>query len=376
MATSTTNQPVEFLPQDVGREPEDLIGLCLSGGGYRAMLFHAGSLLRLHEMGVLAKIDRISSVSGGSITAGVLALVWPQVAGNTNRATFMKAVVEPIKRMASETIDGPSVLGGIFLPGTISSRIADAYDEHLFHGKTLQDLPNTPIFTFNATNLESGSLWRFRKAYMRDWRVGMIKSPKLRLAQAVAASSAFPPVLSPFELGVVPSDFAVKEPGLSDDFRRDIALSDGGVYDNLGLETIWKKCKTVLVSDAGGLLAPDPSPPGDWARQSVRVLDVIDQQVRNLRKRQIMDSFTNNIRQGAYWGIRSNIADYPAPNALPAPHDRTLALAETPTRLKRLDADDQERLINWGYAICDAAVRRWYDNRLAASTGYPSSIGV
>ena len=327
MATSTINQPVEFLPQDINREPEDIIGLCLSGGGYRAMLFHAGSLLRLYEMGVLANVDRISSVSGGSITAGALALAWPNIKGERDRAIFMKSVIEPIKRMANETIDGPSILGGIFLPGTISSRIADAYDKHLFHGKTLQDLPDTPVFTFNATNLESGSLWRFRKADMRDWRVGMIKSPKLRLAEAVAASSAFPPVLSPFELGVVPSDFTEKEPGLSDDFRRDIALSDGGVYDNLGLETIWKRCKTVLVSDAGGLLAPDPSPPGDWARQSARVLDIIDQQVRNLRKRQIMDSFTNKIRQGAYWGIRSNIADHPAPNALSAPHARTLALA-------------------------------------------------
>src|SRR5208282_640505 len=48
--------------------------LCLSGGGYRAMLFHLGSLWRLNEAGLLRKLNRISSVSGGSITAGMLGL--------------------------------------------------------------------------------------------------------------------------------------------------------------------------------------------------------------------------------------------------------------------------------------------------------------
>jgi NTE family protein len=49
----------------------------------------------------------------------------------------------------------------------------------------------------NATNVQSGVLWRFMKPYMCDFRVGEVKTPTLRLAEAVAASSAFPPVLSP-----------------------------------------------------------------------------------------------------------------------------------------------------------------------------------
>jgi NTE family protein len=52
------------------------IGLALSGGGFRATLFHVGSLWRLNEMGILKKLNRVSSISGGSITAGVLALAW------------------------------------------------------------------------------------------------------------------------------------------------------------------------------------------------------------------------------------------------------------------------------------------------------------
>src|SRR6188472_1791898 len=59
------------------------IALCLSGGGYRAMLFHLGSLWRLNEMSYLPKLDQVSSVSGGSITAGTLALAWKDLASTT-----------------------------------------------------------------------------------------------------------------------------------------------------------------------------------------------------------------------------------------------------------------------------------------------------
>ena len=49
------------------------LALCLSGGGYRATLFHLGAVRRLHELGILARVDTISSVSGGSLFAGILA---------------------------------------------------------------------------------------------------------------------------------------------------------------------------------------------------------------------------------------------------------------------------------------------------------------
>jgi NTE family protein len=65
----------EFLDKQPA-QPEDGIGLALSGGGYRAMVFHVGALIRLNEVALLRKIKRISSVSGGSITAGVLGTSW------------------------------------------------------------------------------------------------------------------------------------------------------------------------------------------------------------------------------------------------------------------------------------------------------------
>lgn len=62
---SNVCEPVHYLETDIGRTLEDGTALCLSGGGYRAMLFHIGVLWRLNEIGWLPKLDRISSVSGG-----------------------------------------------------------------------------------------------------------------------------------------------------------------------------------------------------------------------------------------------------------------------------------------------------------------------
>ncbi|MEX2115637.1 MAG: patatin-like phospholipase family protein, partial [Bacteroidota bacterium] len=227
----------------------------------------------------------------------------------------------------------------------------------------------------NASNVQSGKLCRFSRPYLRDYRVGEVKNPKIRLAVAVAASSAFPPFLSPLELKLKDSDFT---PGTGSDlqhprFTTNMMLTDGGVYDNLGLETVWKAFDTVLVSDAGGQFSADPDPKSDWARHSKRILDVIDSQVRALRKRQLMESFKDRERKGTYWGIWADVANYKPldPPALPCPHDRTLALAGVSTRLAKIDETTQERLINWGYAVCDAAMRRHVEPGLSGPKEFP-----
>lgn len=362
-----------------GPAPTDGVGLCLSGGGYRAMLFHAGSLWRLLDAGKLGELTRISSVSGGSITAAILALAWETITAEGLPA-FRREVVDPLRAMARTTIDERSILSGVLLPGSIGQYLSAAYDRHLFQGRTLQDLPETPRLIINATNLETGSLFRFSRREIRDWRIGRIPAPDLPICDAVAASSAFPPVLSPFILDVSPDDFeppAGEE--ISDEaFRSEISLSDGGVYDNLGLQQVWGRCRTVLVSDAGGRIADDASPPGDWARQSIRVMEVIDQQVRNLRLLQVVGSLARGERSGAFWSARSDIADYGLADALPCPQHLTSVLAATPTRLRRMPEKLQEQLINWGYAVTDAAIRRYWSGTIAPPTGFPyphSGIG-
>lgn len=139
-----------------------------------------------------------------------------------------------------------------------------------------------------------------------------------------------------------------------------------------GLETAWKSYKTILVSDGGAKMQPEPKVPCDWVRQAIRANSVIDNQVGNLRKRETIAGFEDRDRTGTYWGIRSDIANFgPPPGSLPCPPEQTAVLAATKTRLQAMDATLQERLINWGYAICDAAMRRWVAPEAKAPAGFP-----
>ena len=230
----------------------------------------------------------------------------------------------------------------------------------------------------NATNVQSGALWRFMKPYMRDYRVGEVRKPRIELALAVAASSAFPPVLSPVRLNLRTTDFSPPGPGEDlhvEPYTTDVVLTDGGVYDNLGLETAWKRLQHSPGQRWRQRNAGRAEPKGDWPRHALRVYDLIDNQVRSLRKRQVVDSLKTGKRKGAYWGIGSDIADYQLPDSLPLPIEKTTALANIATRLKKMEPGLQEQLINWGYAVCDAAVRRHLDPSLPAPTGFPYPAG-
>ena len=368
--------PIE--PSDLdsdSTEREDGVALSLSGGGYRAMVFHVGALCRLNEVGLLGKLRRVSSVSGGSITAGYLGLVWNRLQFSAGKATNFQLFVDGINAMADRTVDAGAVIGGIFLPGSISDKVASAYDEVLFKGAKLHDLPDdtdktAPRFVINATNVQTAALWRFSRPYMGDYRVGLVDTPDVTLASAVAASSAFPPILSPTTLPIKQPVRQTKGADLSHPpYTTQAVLSDGGVYDNLGLETV-KRFSTLLVSDAGQKIAPEEAPHHDWARHAVRVLEVVDNQVRSLRKRHLIEAYERGDHTGTFWGIRTNFADYHlASDPLKCATRNPGPLAAIPTRLEKMPRDVQNRLMNWGYAVCDVALRAHIDAALQAKLG-------
>jgi NTE family protein len=382
--TESLLQPISVIDVNTdATRPEEGIALCLSGGGYRAMLFHLGTLLRLNEIGLLERVNRVSSVSGGSITAAQLGLKWHALTFSNGVAqNILDLVINPIRAFAERTVDARSILGGIFLPGTISDKVTNAYRKYLYGDASLQDLPSDregPRFVINATNVQTGALWRFSRPYMGDYKTGRVLNPRTPIARAVAASSAFPPVLSPLVLKLSNQDFAIdpKAKLQMPPYTTEVVLSDGGVYDNLGLETAWKRYKSILVSDGGGKMAPQPLPKRDWAGHAYRINEVIDNQVRSLRKRQVIEAFkAGTEHKGAYWGIRSHIKDFSASIPLDCPDARTNALAETPTRLKGLPIEYQDRLINWGYAVCAAAIETHFPGPLKTRIQFPYPGGV
>src|SRR5579872_6137103 len=114
--TKKSLEPVRSISdKDAASSPRPGTALCLSGGGYRAMIFHIGALIRLNELGLLKTLTRISSVSGGSLTAGVLGLAWKKLQFNAqNQATnLQQLVVDPIMKLAGITLDVGTVIGGL-----------------------------------------------------------------------------------------------------------------------------------------------------------------------------------------------------------------------------------------------------------------------
>ena len=357
--TSTDLDPaLSEAPDRSGHYQPDSVGLCLSGGGYRAMLFHLGVVWRLNELGILPTLARVSSVSGGSITAGVLARTWPRLDFDDRGVAraFETEVAAPIRALARRTIDIPATLWGALPFASAGNFVAARYRRHLFGDASLRDLPDAPVFVFNASHLKTGKLFRFTKKYIADWTFGRANDPDVPLAVAVAASSAFPPFLSPVRLSLTDLAFRA-EPGAAELDTRFAVLSDGGVYDNLGLETIWKRCGVILVSDGGGALVPEGRPWSAWPLQTYRVLNLIDAQVRALRVRQLIGAFADGRRRGVYLGIRTDLASYGVPPAAAVPRERALALAATKTRLARMPEALIRRLINWGYLVCDSGMR-------------------
>ena len=388
--------------------------MAVSGGGFRATLFHLGSFWRLNELGYLSQLKRICSVSGGSLTNGLIGMKWNSLKFVDGVAVnFEEEVVRPLTKFCSKTVDLPAALGGwLSLTKHPGSKLAEAYEE-LFQGATLQDLPETknentdknqeaetqeekqqeegsqengpPEFLIYATNLQTGVSFRFTRDCMGDYKIGWVSQPRVPLATAVAASCAFPPVFTPIILKFQPSDYDKEENAylyqdkeLRPDIgklRQTVYLSDGGVYDNLGLEAIWKTYSTVLVSDAGAPFEVVTNPlllRLSHIKKILRVLYISMNQNRALRKRWLIDDFINDEKfKGAYWGVASDINKYDLDEAFVRDNVESVKLSKLRTRLNRFTQAEQGKLINWGYALADAAIRKHVDNDIEKPDKWP-----
>jgi NTE family protein len=324
------------------------------------MLYHLGALARLNELGFLPRIAEIASVSGGSITAAVLARAWSRLEFGTNgvAANFETEVAAPIVCFAGVGVDVRAVLSGLVPWRTAADGVAEAYDRHLLHGITLQDLPDRPRFTFMATNLQTGSGWRFAKAYAADHRVGRILAPRFSLARVVAASSSFPPFLSPTRFNL--SDHTVEPmPGADlhrPPFTHHAVLTDGGVYDNLALERVWKRCRTVLVSNAGKTIPDIGSPTSRWGGQVLRALAIVQQQGENARRRILFGVANLGQRRVAYWSIDTPIGAYKVAKDYGITDADSAAGTAIRTRLNPFTEGEITLLRRLGHAGADAAL--------------------
>jgi NTE family protein len=128
----------------------------------------------------------------------------------------------------------------------------------------------------------------------------------------------------------------------------------------------------MLVSDAGAPFAMQVDRGTLWHKQVLRALDIATDQSRGLRKRLMFaEVATAEGRKAAYWGIDQDGVKNAAPGGLPCPPEVTGKIAKIRTRLDRFSAKEQGQLINWGYAACDNAMRRFAATDAPAPTAWP-----
>ena len=354
----------EYLPKP--KAERDGIGLCLSGGGYRAALFHLGALRRLNEFGILAKLKTISSVSGGSIISAHLAtrLSWPL---NGPALDWESRVAAPFRHFTATNIRTPALAASLLPWKTGVEALADQYEKHLTTLK-LAALPDAPRFVFCSTDLAFGVNWVFQKNRIGDYEAGYeAPAPVLPLALAVAASSCFPPVFKPLGLRLDPPRLTggkVPQGAQRDKSIRGLTLSDGGVYDNLGLEPVWKDHAVVLSSGGGALFDIGADTSLIW--EVKRYLAIPENQALAVRKRWLMANFVGGIMEGTYWGVGGATSSYDSNTG----YSKELAsevIAGIRTDLDSFSDAEAAVLENHGYLLADAAVKRHVSTLLPAA---------
>jgi len=357
-----------------GRERKG-IALCLSGGGFRAALFHAGAIRRLNELGVLSRVRTISSVSGGSIASGLLATVWTRLERVGDRFTNLESLFEqPLRAFCGSNIRNGPLLWGRLNPRNWPRLLSSAFSatdllaveyRRLLGSVRLSALPDSPRFVFCAANLQTGVSFELSARSIGDYALGYAEPGPLTLAEAVAASSSFPFAFPPLVRTMDVDAFSGGDPkAVAAGFRPGprVALTDGGVYDNMGLEPAWKTHATVLVSDGGTPFEIQARTRTWLVPRLQRSFQVVANQALAVRKRWLISAYLRGVYGGAYWGLGTDPDEYRPPGgARPAGYSGRVIdrLRVVRTDLDRFSAALQSVLMNQGWALAGAALGRW-----------------
>ena len=318
------------------------------------------------------------SVSGGSITNGVLAMAWPRLIRDINGVftNFEELVDAPLRKFCGTNIRSWPLLWSRLWPSTWWRRLikgesatnilADTYANKLFGDLRLQHLSEVsglggPSFVFCGTNYQVGVNFEFNDVNVGDYQIGYTPGRNLRLAAAVASSSAFPIAFPPLVLNFDPEIDKFERGKLKGhpDYEKlttRVLVTDGGVYDNMGLEPVWKDHTTVFCSDGGGPYSAKASP-GRWLLPRLtNSQSIINNQARAVRKRWLIGSFEDKDYDGSYWGLTTDIANYKA--GVEGYRGKVLSLlAKVRTDLDSFSEGEQLVLMNHGWALTNAALR-------------------
>ena len=340
------------------------MGLALSGGGFRASLFHIGVLARMAELDQLRHVEVISCVSGGSIVGAHYYLLLRQLLQNTaddriERIDYIKIVESLLEQFLAGVQKNirMSVAGSlwanlrmIFQPSTYSrtQRLGELYEKHLYsrvddggqnHERWLNEafivplgnggkreegfspkLENwrrrakVPMLVLNATTLNTGRNWQFTASYMGEPQSYGTSADATERLEAVYYSEA-PEKWQRYRLGeavaassCVPALFTpIVLPGL---FKgRVVRLVDGGVHDNQGTRSLLDQdCEYAIVSDASGQMDSLVDPPHGELGVALRTNSVLQARVRIAQNQELQARvLTGQLRECDFLHLRKEL---------------------------------------------------------------------
>ena len=377
------------------------IGLSLSGGGFRATVFHLGVLARLAEEERLEDVAFLSTVSGGSLCAGLVYACsgyrWP-----ASRELTDEVIPRARQLLTSTDLQSSMMWRVLRVPSRVFGTRADdlslLLQKHWGITGQLCALAEHPRWMINATCYETGKNFRFERGRMGDYVLGYTADTDIPLSDALSASAAFPGLIGPLKLDTRNRSWfkyqvSYKEGGdvvrtqvEGEDRERGrestrprysrLHLWDGGVYDNLGLEGLhnfdegWRQDVDFLVtSDGCGKLKPETYRPWKAANRLIR--GIMMDQVRSLRFRALSERRTNHRDAGCYLQIghtsqeilrtagRDDEEAVRLGSRCLTAEEATRA-ATMSTTIRRLTPEEFERLFRHGFEVADSTLYAGY----------------
>ena len=392
----TTPPPVAAL--------DKTIGLSLSGGGSRAVAFHLGTLRALEDLKLLDEVDIVSDVSGGSVMTSLFGyteapfadidgnavkflrrgLVWPALKKLPHPAralpllwnflvvTLPTLVTDLIAWIASFArsllpAPGPAVdaVSRVSWPlrrrysrtHVISDAIADAVGTQNCDAPTRQG----KSIVFNACELRTGTAFRMSNERFGSWRYGWAPASELPVADAVAASAAYPPFLPPFEWMR-----SFEQQGKISTDR--VIVTDGGVFENLGvsvmepgrdslLSAIAYNPDIIIASDAGAGQFTGETMPRSWPKRMTKVVSAVMRKVQDATKARLHDHAESGRIDGFIYAALGQI-DRRVP-LKPANWVDREEVIHYPTDFSAMSVENIRRLSARGQAITRALVTQY-----------------
>lgn len=391
--------PAPTAPPDQGENnTDDKVGLALSGGGSRAVAFHLGCLRALHDTGLLSHVHVISGVSGGSIIAGLYGYtdepfhgfeerVYAFLRRGLHKPTLREAVRPGLLTKTIRTVLGAgtpamgasavnAVAKAMRLLGARNqswqTRLeklkpavprrwsrTDAFEAALRKqvvGDTKLTSPRRQNLelVFNAAELRTLSAFRFGSQKSGSWRFGeLAKNDTISLAHAIAASAAYPPVLPAFD-----KEYQLKQNGRTSNER--LILSDGGIYDNLGVRCLEPgrdpdvshhvfELPLIVCCDAGHGLPQGDDIPYWWPSRMTRSVLSALRQVQRATQNRLHRYTAEGQLEGfiyPYLGMRDERLPYRPPGLVPREQ-----VASYPADFAPMDTDQIELLADRGEVL-------------------------